>query len=86
MDEDLLSQFLFRAKKEGKIVQLYLLSNTPAFVNPEDKWDIKAGSLVTNDCIFDLNNIVCVELVDSQHYLQVVQQVERLNKLHGGIL
>lgn len=75
MDSNLLSQFLFRAKKEKKIVQLFLSSNVPAFVDPEDDWDIESGSLVTKNCIFDLNSIVCVEFIDNQYYTQIVKQI-----------
>ncbi|MBP3226493.1 MAG: hypothetical protein J6M08_06190 [Methanobrevibacter sp.] len=87
MDASLLSQLLYKAKKDDKFVQLFSLSNNDVVIDPKNNWDIQADSLVTDDCVIDLNNISSAVIIDYQRYINVTQQVEKLNdKIQRGIL
>lgn len=87
MDTSLLSQLLFKAKKEDKFVQLFSSSNNDVVIDPKNNWDIQSDSLVTDDCVIDLNNISSAVIIDYQRYINVTQQVEKLNdKMKRGIL
>ena len=87
MDASLLSQLLYKAKKDDKFVQLFSLSNNDVVIDPKNNWDIQADSLVTDDCVIDLNNISSAVIIDYQRYIYVTQQVEKLNdKIQRGIL
>ena len=87
MDTSLLSQLLFKAKKEDKFVQLFSSSNNDVVIDPKNNWDIQSDSFVTDDCVIDLNNISSAVIIDYQRYINVTQQVEKLNdKMKRGIL
>lgn len=87
MNTSLLSQLLFKAKKEDKFVQLFSSSNNDVVIDPKNNWDIQSDSLVTDDCVIDLNNISSAVIIDYQRYINVTQQVEKLNdKMKRGIL
>lgn len=82
MDSNLLSQLLFRAKKEDKCIQLMPSMDNHGFIiiDPKENWDIQSDTLVTDQGIIDLNKIVTAYLISYQRCYALTNHVKKIEE------
>lgn len=66
MNDDLLSQFIFQARKDKKAVLLHLANGACFIIEPWDNYDFKDDTLVMKTCIITLKDIAAAELTDNK--------------------
>ena len=67
MDYNLLSQLLFKAKKENQTVELIPKSSRPSyFIGPDKNVDLNKEDIVLDDMIISLDSIGAAQIIDNE--------------------
>lgn len=66
MNDDLLSQFIFQARKDKKAVELFTTCNERFIIEPWDNYDFKQDTLVTKTSMVSLDEIAAARLIPNK--------------------
>ena len=77
MDMDLLSQFIFQARKNKKTVKI-ITESTIFTIEPWMNTDFKNNTLITREFMINLNSITAVEETEPQKIPTSIKELERM--------